>query len=442
MYQDTIAAIATPQGLSSVGIIRISGSEAIDVIDKVFTKPLKNVASHTINYGHIVDSDNNIIDEVLVMVMKAPKTYTREDVVEINCHGGSVVLNKVLLEVVKNGARIAENGEFTKRAFLNGRIDLAQVEAVMDIIEARTELALNQAIGQLDGKLSAYINNFQQTLLGIIARIEVSIDYPEYESELDNEVKEDIVILNDKLKQLLSSADTGKMIKEGVKTAIVGVPNAGKSSLLNALLEEDKAIVTDIAGTTRDVVEASINIGGAQFVLWDTAGICETTDTVEQIGIKKAKECIEVADLILLVLDGSRELYDIETELIDSLLNKNNVIYVTNKSDLNIKVVLENSIGVSAKNKIGLDELKQIMVEKSIGFQVLDGGISNQRQKESLAKAINSLDKVLVSIYNNMPEDCWAIDLHDAYGYLGMIIGESLKEEILDGLFSRFCLGK
>ena len=324
LFEDTIAAISTPVGIGGIGIIRVSGSEAISIVDKIFRaankKSLFDVDSHTINYGHIVNKDGKVLDEVLVMLMKGPRTFTREDVIEINCHGGPVPLNAVLMEVVSAGARIADSGEFTKRAFLNGRIDLAQVEAIMDVIEAKTELSLSQAIGQLEGNLSKKIKEYQDLLIQIIARIEVSIDYPEYDQDepITEEFDQELEELLSKLQTLLKTADTGKMIRDGVKTAIVGRPNVGKSSLLNALLEENKAIVTDIPGTTRDVVEAYLNVDGIPFQLLDTAGIRETDDVVERIGVERSKSSIEEADLVLMLVDSNAGLVEKDLEILCS----------------------------------------------------------------------------------------------------------------------------
>ena len=459
LFEDTIAAISTPIGIGGIGIIRVSGKEAISIVDKIFKaankKLLKDIDSHTITYGHIVSQSGKVLDEVLIMLMKGPKTFTREDVIEINCHGGPIPLNAVLMEVINAGARLADSGEFTKRAFLNGRIDLAQVEAIMDIIEAKTELSLSQAVGQLEGNLSKKIKEYQDTLIQIIARIEVSIDYPEYDDDepITNDFEAELRVLLGELNELLKTADTGKMIREGVKTAIVGRPNVGKSSLLNALLEENKAIVTDIPGTTRDVVEAYLNIDGIPFQLLDTAGIRETEDVVEQIGVERSKHSIEEADLVLMLIDAHEGLVEKDKEILAQVKGKH-VIYVFNKNDLTSSITPEiiseyfnngQIVNISAKVLDGLKELRSAMKEivmKGNATVNNQATISNQRQKQALINAIKSLDKVIEAIEMGLPEDCLAIDLHDAFGHLGMIVGESLKEEIINQLFSRFCLGK
>ena len=459
LLEDTIVAISTPIGVGGIGIIRVSGKEAISIVNKIFKaankKSLMEVESHTITYGHIINQSGKVLDEVLVMLMKAPKTFTREDVIEINCHGGPIPLNSVLMELINAGARLADSGEFTKRAFLNGRIDLSQVEAIMDIIEAKTELSLSQAVGQLEGNLSKKIKAYQDTLIQIIARIEVSIDYPEYDQDepITNDFEQELKALNSELNELLKTADTGKMIREGVKTAIVGRPNVGKSSLLNALLEENKAIVTDIPGTTRDVVEAYLNIDGIPYQLLDTAGIRETEDIVEQIGVERSKSSIEEADLVLMLIDSHTGILDKDQEILSQVKGKH-VIYVLNKSDLESNITQEmlaeylgngSIIRISAKEQKGLNELRQAMKQVVMkgDAQVANGAtISNQRQKQALINAIKSLEKVIEAIEMGLPEDCLAIDLHDAFGHLGMIVGESIKEEIINQLFSRFCLGK
>ena len=459
LFEDTIAAISTPIGIGGIGIIRVSGKEAISIVDKIFRaankKSLYEVNSHTITYGHIVSQSGKVLDEVLIMLMKGPKTFTREDVIEINCHGGPIPLNAVLMETINAGARLAESGEFTKRAFLNGRIDLAQVEAIMDIIESKTELSLSQAVGQLEGNLSKKIKEYQDILMQIIARIEVSIDYPEYDEDepITNDFESELRALLNELNELFKTADTGKMIREGVKTAIVGRPNVGKSSLLNALLEENKAIVTDIPGTTRDVVEAYLNVDGIPFQLLDTAGIRETEDVVEQIGVERSKHSIEEADLVLMLIDAHEGLLEKDKEILQGVHGKH-VIYVLNKTDLGSNISTEivkeyfsngKLVHISAKEQEGLKELKDAMKEIVMrGNATVNNRatISNQRQKQALINAIKSLDKVIEAIEMGLPEDCLAIDLHDAFGHLGMIVGESLKEEIINQLFSRFCLGK
>ena len=400
LFEDTIAAISTPIGIGGIGIIRVSGKEAISIVDKIFKaankKLLKDIDSHTITYGHIVSQSGKVLDEVLIMLMKGPKTFTREDVIEINCHGGPIPLNAVLMEVINAGARLADSGEFTKRAFLNGRIDLAQVEAIMDIIEAKTELSLSQAVGQLEGNLSKKIKEYQDTLIQIIARIEVSIDYPEYDDDepITNDFEAELRVLLGELNELLKTADTGKMIREGVKTAIVGRPNVGKSSLLNALLEENKAIVTDIPGTTRDVVEAYLNIDGIPFQLLDTAGIRETEDVVEQIGVERSKHSIEEADLVLMLIDAHEGLVEKDKEILAQVKGKH-VIYVFNKNDLTSSITPEiiseyfnngQIVNISAKEQDGLKELRSAMKEivmKGNATVNNQATISNQRQKQA-----------------------------------------------------------
>lgn len=456
---DTISAVSTASGTGGIGIIRVSGKDAIKIVDKIFKtksgKKLKDRRSHTIHYGHIVElKTGQTIDEVLVMLMKGPKTFTTEDIVEINCHGGPLPVEKVLLETLAAGARLAEPGEFTKRAFLNGRIDLPQAEAVIDVIEAKTDLSLSQAVGQLEGNLSKKIKAYQTELMKVIAEIEVSIDYPEYDIDGASELsyKEQILLLKNKMEDLLSTADTGQMIREGVKTAIIGKPNVGKSSLLNALLQENKAIVTDIPGTTRDVVEAYLNIDGIPFKLLDTAGIRETEDIVEQIGVGLSKATIEEADLVIMILDRSSKITNEDIEIISRTKGKN-IIFVLNKEDLPpiiTREIVEEYTGenpviyLSTKSRKGVQDL-QVMMKSFVtqGKADISGTkIANVRHKEALVKAVQSLDKVIETIDLGMPEDLMAIDLHDAYGYLGMIIGETIKEEIISELFTRFCLGK
>ncbi|WP_448902970.1 tRNA uridine-5-carboxymethylaminomethyl(34) synthesis GTPase MnmE [Eubacterium sp.] len=455
---DTIAAIATASGNSGIGIIRVSGDEAIEIVDKIFKsvnsdKKLVNVKSHTINYGHIVDNDK-VIDEVLVSVMKGPHSYTGEDVVEINCHGGMIVIRKILEIVLKNGARTAEPGEFTKRAFLNGRMDLSQAEAVMDVINAKNEFALSSSIEQLNGRVSEKIKSLREKIIYNIAFIESALDDPEHisidgYSEKLSKILEEV---NGELSRLINNFDNGRIVKEGVKTVILGKPNAGKSSLLNLLLGEERAIVTDIEGTTRDTLEESINLNGVFLNLIDTAGIRDSEDVVEQIGVNKAKELAEKSDLVIFVADASKELDENDKEIINLIKDKQAIVLL-NKSDLgtiiNEKNVSEFDnkpvITFSAKTGDGLDEL-----EKKIRDLFYEGKvkyndelyITNARQKESLINAKNSIEEVIKSVENDMPEDFYSIDLMDAYTYLGQIIGESVEDDLVNEIFSKFCMGK
>ncbi|WP_058486395.1 tRNA uridine-5-carboxymethylaminomethyl(34) synthesis GTPase MnmE [Defluviitalea phaphyphila] len=460
MIEDTIAAISTPMGTGGIGIVRISGKDAISIVNNIFQsktkKDLLKVKSHTIHYGHIIDKDKkSIIDEVLVMVMRAPNTYTKEDVIEINCHGGIISVRKVLEQVLKMGARMAEPGEFTKRAFLNGRIDLSQAEAVIDVITAKTDVSLNTAINQLNGNLSLKINEIRNTLLEIMAHIEASIDYPEYDIEELNydTLKNNIENIKNKINLLIETTSSGKIIKEGVKTVIVGKPNVGKSSLLNALLREQRAIVTDIPGTTRDVLEEYINISGIPFKIIDTAGIRETEDVVEQIGVKRSKEWLEVADLIILILDISTPLTKEDIYIMDLIQNKKTIV-ILNKTDLESVIDKEEIydrfskdkiIEMSAKNIEDVERLENILKDMFIKGKITMNDstiITNIRHKEALIKADSSLKNVLESINMGMPEDCLSIDLMNAYKYLGEITGESVEEDLINKIFSQFCLGK
>ena len=455
---DTIAAIATASGNSGIGIIRVSGDEAIEIVDKIFKsvnsdKKLVNVKSHTINYGHIVDNDK-VIDEVLVSVMNGPHSYTGEDVVEINCHGGMIVIRKILEIVLKNGARTAEPGEFTKRAFLNGRMDLSQAEAVMDVINAKNEFALSSSIEQLNGRVSEKIKSLREKIIYNIAFIESALDDPEHisidgYSEKLSKILEEV---NGELSRLINNFDNGRIVKEGVKTVILGKPNAGKSSLLNLLLGEERAIVTDIEGTTRDTLEESINLNGVFLNLIDTAGIRDSEDVVEQIGVNKAKELAEKSDLVIFVADASKELDENDKEIINLIKDKQAIVLL-NKSDLgtiiNEKNVSEFDnkpvITFSAKTGDGLDEL-----ENKIRDLFYEGKVkyndelysTNARQNESLINAMYSIEEVIKSVENDMPEDFYSIDLMDAYTYLGQIIGESVEDDLVNEIFSKFCMGK
>ena len=455
---DTIAAISSAAGNSGIGIIRVSGDEAIEVVDKIFrpankNKKLANVESHTVHYGHIMDGDKTL-DQVLVIVMKNPHSYTGEDTVEIDCHGGMLILKKVLDLVLKNGARTAEPGEFTKRAFLNGRIDLSQAEAVMDLINSKNDFALNSSIEQLKGGVSDAIKDIRKDIIYHIAFIESALDDPEHIS-LDGYDEEITEMLNEninKISKLVNSFDNGRIMKEGIKTVILGKPNAGKSSLLNLMLGEDRAIVTDIEGTTRDTLEENINFNGLSLKIIDTAGIRDTEDLVERIGVNKAKEIAKEGDLIIYVVDGSRELDDNDREII-KLINDKQAIILVNKSDMdtviNIDELKEDSnrdvILFSAKNGEGMDQLEEEIRNMFYSGKVTYNDqvyITNARHKEALENALESLKQVKNSVDAGMPEDFYSIDLMDAYTDLGLIIGESVEDDLVNEIFSKFCMGK
>ena len=455
---DTIAAISSAAGNSGIGIIRVSGDEAIEVVDKIFrpankNKKLANVESHTVHYGHIMDGDKTL-DQVLVIVMKNPHSYTGEDTVEIDCHGGMLILKKVLDLVLKNGARTAEPGEFTKRAFLNGRIDLSQAEAVMDLINSKNDFALNSSIEQLKGGVSDAIKDIRKDIIYHIAFIESALDDPEHIS-LDGYDEEITKILNEninKISKLVNSFDNGRIMKEGIKTVILGKPNAGKSSLLNLMLGEDRAIVTDIEGTTRDTLEENINFNGLSLKIIDTAGIRDTEDLVERIGVNKAKEIAKEGDLIIYVVDGSRELDDNDREII-KLINDKQAIILVNKSDMdtviNIDELKKDSnrdvILFSAKNGEGMEQLEEEIRNMFYSGKVTYNDqvyITNARHKEALENALESLKQVKNSVDAGMPEDFYSIDLMDAYTDLGLIIGESVEDDLVNEIFSKFCMGK
>lgn len=455
---DTIAAISSAAGNSGIGIIRVSGDEAIEVVDKIFrpankNKKLANVESHTVHYGHIMDGDKTL-DQVLVIVMKNPHSYTGEDTVEIDCHGGMLILKKVLDLVLKNGARTAEPGEFTKRAFLNGRIDLSQAEAVMDLINSKNDFALNSSIEQLKGGVSDAIKDIRKDIIYHIAFIESALDDPEHIS-LDGYDEEITKMLNEniyKISKLVNSFDNGRIMKEGIKTVILGKPNAGKSSLLNLMLGEDRAIVTDIEGTTRDTLEENINFNGLSLKIIDTAGIRDTEDLVERIGVNKAKEIAKEGDLIIYVVDGSRELDDNDREII-KLINDKQAIILVNKSDMdtviNIDELKKDSnrdvILFSAKNGEGMDQLEEEIRNMFYSGKVTYNDqvyITNARHKEALENALESLKQVKNSVDAGMPEDFYSIDLMDAYTDLGLIIGESVEDDLVNEIFSKFCMGK
>lgn len=455
---DTIAAISTPPGEGAISIVRMSGEEAVSIAQKVFSgKDLTQAKSHTINYGHIVDpKTHEEIDEVMVSLMLAPKTFTREDVVEINCHGGIVATNRILQLLLVNGARLAEPGEFTKRAFLHGRIDLTQAESVMDLIRAKTDRSMKIALNQLDGNLSHLIDSLRKDILDVLAQVEVNIDYPEYDDVEEMTMKllkEKAIEIKQRIEQLLKTASQGKIMREGLATALVGRPNVGKSSLLNHLLHEDKAIVTDVAGTTRDVIEEYVNVSGVPLKLIDTAGIRETDDKVEKIGVERSKKAIEQSDLVLLVLNAAESLTKEDLELI-RLTNDKKRIIILNKTDLEEKLdrkelakISENApvYATSILKNEGVEALEEAI--SKLFFNGIENSqstvmVTNARHIALLKKAQNSLDSVLEGISSGMPVDLVQIDMTEAWNLLGEITGESYEDELLDQLFSQFCLGK
>ncbi|MDX8363265.1 MULTISPECIES: tRNA uridine-5-carboxymethylaminomethyl(34) synthesis GTPase MnmE [Bacillaceae] len=458
---DTITAISTPMGEGAIAIVRLSGAEALSIADSIFKGPsdkkLIEVPSHTIHYGHIVDPINNeTIDEVMVSVMKGPKTFTREDVVEINCHGGLVSVNRVLQTVIKGGARLAEPGEFTKRAFLNGRIDLSQAEAVIDLIRAKTDRAMNVALHQMEGRLSKLINRLRQDILETLAHVEVNIDYPEYDDV--EEMTHQLLLpkannVQHELHKLIQTSQQGKILREGLSTVIIGRPNVGKSSLLNSLVHENKAIVTDIPGTTRDVIEEYVNVRGVPLRLVDTAGIRETEDIVERMGVERSREKLKEADLILLVLNSNDEL-SVDDEQLFHAVEGMDVIVIINKTDLpqtinmtRVKELANNYpiVSTSLLQEEGIEQL-----EEAISSLFFEGGIeskdmtyvSNSRHISLLTQAKVAIDDAVNSINSGVPIDIVQIDLTRAWELLGEIIGEAVHESLIDQLFSQFCLGK
>ena len=484
---DTIAAIATAMSDSGIGIIRVSGDDAINIVDKIYRnakreRVLSKYSSHTIHYGFIVENNETVIDEVMVSVMKAPKSYTAENIVEINCHGGILMMRKILERVMKEGARIAEPGEFTKRAFLNGRIDLSEAEAVMDIIHAKNEFALKSSVKQLKGSVSDTIKEIREEIIGEIAFIEAALDDPEHfdlEAEGYNDVLlKKVKIIEKKIHNLIDSADDGRILAEGIYTVIVGKPNAGKSSLLNVIVGEDRAIVTDIAGTTRDILEETVSISGITFRILDTAGIRSTEDVVEKIGVDKAKNAIKDADLILYVMDSSVPLDESDESILEMIDGKNTIVLL-NKSDLTPVVTEENIyhfiskikemkkeqddsnlINIKSLNKktdistiirtsmrdrngidIFLETVKEMFFHGDITYND-EVYITNVRHKEALQDAYNSLLQVQKSIEDQMPEDFYTIDLMNAYEKLGLIIGEAVEDDLVNKIFSKFCMGK
>lgn len=457
---DTIAAISTPPGEGGIGIVRISGDEAIEIADKLYSMGKKSLAdqdTHTIHYGKIVNpKTGDIVDEVMVSVMRAPKTYTREDVVEINSHGGILVVNKVLQVVLNNGARLAEPGEFTKRAFLNGRIDLSQAEAVMDMIRAKTDRAMHVAVDQLDGQMARLIRDLRQKILDTLAQVEVNIDYPEYDDveEMTSQLLEDKAReVKADIQKLLETAQQGKILREGLATAIIGRPNVGKSSLLNTLLRQDKAIVTDVAGTTRDVIEEYVNVKGVPLKLIDTAGIRETDDEVEKIGVNRSRQAIQQADLILLVFNQSEKLTAEDEALIEATEGQNRIILL-NKTDLDqqlnvdkLSQLIANDpiVSTSMMTQAGMDELQDKIAELFFSGQTGERDatyVSNTRHIALLEEAEDALSEVLNGIALDMPVDLVQIDMRRAWDLLGEITGDSVQDELITKLFSQFCLGK
>ena len=457
---DTIAAISTAPGVGGISIVRISGSDAMKIAKKIYRgKDLDKVATDTINYGHIVDpaNDDSRVDEVMVSVMRAPKTYTKEDIIEINCHGGIQVTNKVLQLVLRNGARMAEPGEFTKRAFLNGRIDLSQSEAVMDLIDAKTDEARKAALNQLDGNLSAAIRKMRQKIVDVLANVEVNIDYPEYDgaevvtSKLMLDKAQEIKA---EIEKLLATAQQGKVLRDGLNTAIVGRPNVGKSSLLNRLLHEEKAIVTDVPGTTRDVLDEYVNVAGVPIHLIDTAGIRETEDKVEKIGVDRSRAAIKKADLVLLVLNSSEPLTDEDRQLLDLTRDSKRVILL-NKTDLPMKLDIEkikaeygnsDMIKTSAMAENGTktleDTISQMFFTKGIASTQNSVMVTNARHISLLQQALDSVQTVIDGIGAGLPVDIVQIDLQSAWDDLGAITGDSYDDELMDQLFDQFCIGK
>jgi len=446
---DTICAISTALGVGAISIIRISGPEAITIVNKIFKgKDLTKVKSHTINYGHII-KDNEVIDEVLVSVFKAPKTYTTEDIVEINSHGGIATTKKVLELLLESGARLANRGEFTKRAFLNGRLDLSEAEAVENLITATTDLERKLALNTMSGKISRKIKKVRDIIVELMANIEVNIDFPEYEDALEitlENLPPKLKTIKKELEKLLEESKIGRIVEDGIKVAIIGRPNVGKSSILNAFLNENKAIVTDIAGTTRDIVEGSIELKGIRLKFIDTAGIRETSDIVEQIGVDKSLEMLENADLVIHVLNNNEELTETDKELINKLKNKTHITFI-NKSDLErvIKIDSKNIVSGNTVTDDGLDTLKNKIIElfdlERINNSNLEV-ISSTRVINLIKEALNHINNALNNVSKSIPVDMIAIDIKAAWDALGEITGESYQDELLDTLFSKFCLGK
>ena len=448
---DTIAAISTSLGIGAISIVRMSGTDAIKIANKIFSKDLENVKSHTINYGFIKEN-GEVIDEVLISVMKAPHTYTTENIIEINCHGGITTTNKVLETLLKNGARLAEPGEFTKRAFLNGRIDLTKSEAVMDLLESKTATARKLAINSLQGTTAKLVDNFRNKIKQLISSIEVNIDYPEYydiEVITLDKIKEETTKMKKELENIIKESENSKIIKNGIDTLIIGRPNVGKSSILNRFLDEDKAIVTDIAGTTRDIVEGQVMLENIILNIIDTAGIRETEDKVEKIGVEKSLSLIEQADLIIVVLNSNEKLTKEDLELLEKTKNKNTIV-VLNKNDLERKIELEklkeyNLVSTNTNNLEGIDNLKE-KIKEMFNFEQIStkdyNYLTNVRQISLAKNAYQKLIDVENALKENLPVDMIEIDLRDCFDILGEITGKTYSDEIIDNLFERFCVGK
>ncbi len=459
MELDTIASISTPMGEGAIAIVRLSGSDAISIADKLYKgkHQLSDVASHTINYGHIIDpASNEIVEEVMVAVMRAPRTYTREDIVEINCHGGIMTVNRVLELTLTNGARLAEPGEFTKRAFLNGRIDLSQAEATMDFIRSKTDRASRVAMQQIEGRLSVLIKGLRQSILEILAQVEVNIDYPEYddvEEATNTFLMEEARKIEGSITNLLQTANQGKILREGLSTVIVGKPNVGKSSMLNNLIQDNKAIVTEIAGTTRDVLEEYVNVRGVPLRLVDTAGIRETEDIVEKIGVERSREALKKADLILYVLNNNEILTEEDYKLAEIIKNED-VIVIINKTDLETKLDLEEVktmvgnapiVRTSMLSQQGIEELEEQIRTLFFAGEVSNQDmtyVSNARHISLLKSAKASIGDAISAAELGVPVDMIQIDLIKTWELLGEVIGESVDDGLIDQLFSQFCLGK
>lgn len=454
---DTIGAISTSIGEGGIAIVRISGDKAKDVVDKIFQakngKSIKDMKSYTMRYGYIIDENNNHIDEVIVSFMRGPRSFTAEDTVEISCHGGVVATNKVLEQVIRQGVRLAEPGEFTKRAFLNGRIDLSQAEAVIDIINAKTDLSMKSALMQSEGAISKEIQGLRENLLSTIAHIEATVDYPEDDlEEVTAEMAiKDLELIEKEIKRFIETAEEGKILREGLSTVIVGKPNVGKSSLLNALTRENRAIVTDIPGTTRDVIEEYINISGIPIKIIDTAGIRETDDVVEKIGVERSRAKINDADLVILILDSSNELSEEDKEIINHISNKKYMILL-NKSDLNNKLTqvdleninCKNIYSISAKTGEGIDKVRAAIKDMFFKGEISTNNviITNTRHKEALLRAYECIVSAIDTLNHTFAIDLASIDIRNAWTFLGEITGDSLEENIIDKIFKDFCLGK